>query len=60
MNEQLRLRKRGIWGGYTIEKIGGYKPYFWIGEGDKYLMSLTTTEAERLARFLLAKVKEGK
>ena len=52
-DETLRLPKRGIWGGYTIQRIGPKnKGYYWIGEGTKYLMALTFAEAKKLSEFL--------
>ncbi len=51
-NLKFKLPKRGIWGGYTIEKVRGPRGYYWIGKGDQYLMSITLKEARRLAKFL--------
>lgn len=50
---KLTVQKRGIWGGYTIERVGnGKRGYYWIGEGSKYLMSLTKSQAKQVAKFL--------
>lgn len=49
---ELNLQKRGIWGGYKINRIGGPRGYFWIGIGNQYLMSLTMAEAKRVRDFL--------
>jgi hypothetical protein len=38
-NPKLIIQKRGIWGGYTIERVGnGRRGYYWIGKGDEYLI----------------------
>lgn len=60
MNLKLKLPKRGIWGGYTIERIGnGKRCYFWIGEGDhKYLMSLTAKQANQVSKFFSTPPKQ--
>jgi hypothetical protein len=55
-NQKLTLQKRGIWGGFTIERIGnGKRGYYWIGEGQKYVIGLTFAEARQLCRFIQGK-----
>jgi hypothetical protein len=49
---KLKLPRRGAWGGYEVCRVGGGRPYFWIGQDDKYLLALTVREAKKLAAFL--------